>query len=404
MDQDREYKVLLVDNDCPNAIAIRRELDEITAFKQNRHTAAGVTEACWILEQISIDFLIIDLCGVDAGTLYNFSEVYDRAGTTISIAIQDAHENRPAVLAVSEKADLIVVGEEVSSDLLSRELVRLRMLKEYQRRPGLGLADTNRFGLDLSTPMTSVIGLSEVMSQYVQRDGLNGGGDSSDFRPFGEKILLASFLEATSLEPDYSFVELRPVLNTVIRTLRKSFSNRKVRLSLLPEVPRVLVLDESKLKQMLNTVLWAALLSSDRATVSLVVGWKKEGETTCDLTFLTGIEGENLSWPATRVETIWDDADNQQTVSAINLRLRIVERIADVFGGELSERIISGDSIRLHLHLPRVTMVVLENSATELRSSHLRKVNDVSVVPPGKPADRSLPDRKQSSRLRRYEC
>ncbi len=404
MDQDRKYKVLLVDNDCPNALAIRRELERITAFEQERHMAAGVAEACWTLETLSIDYLVIDLCGVDAGALDRYSEVFDRAGTTVSIAILDAHENRPVVLGVADRADLKLTGEQVSSDVLCRELVRLRLAKEYRHHSRLNLADSERLSFNASAPMTSVIGLSEVMSQYVQKNDVKGEHSAQDFRPFGEKIFLGSFLEATSLEPDYSFVELRPVLHSVIRMLNKSFPDRMVRLSLLPDVPDVLVLDESKLKKMLNTLLWAGLISSKCATVSLVVGWKQKDDTTCDLTFLTGLEGKDLSWPSSRVETIWDDGDDQHTLSAINLRLRIVERLADVFGGELSERIISSDSIRLHLHLPGVTMVLSESPPSKPVSSHLRKASDVSVVASSKVTPGTLSDRRQATRSRRYNC
>jgi hypothetical protein len=414
MDKERIYKILYVDNDCCNATLVRQQLSAITVFQHRIIGVRGIKEALWMLESIPIDYLIINICAPQTVAVEDLTPLYDRKGTALALVIGDADARSDMAVCAEREADRYLSAARISTDLLSNELVRLRMIRDSHKRstPGNGKADI--FAFDPTVPITSVIGLSEIMSRYVHSASLRDETGESAFgadeaRPFSEDILLGSMLEATSLKPDYTFVELRPFLQDLVRSDNRSSADgpSRVRLTITPDLPAVVVQDQKKMHKILNSLLSAARLSSESASIALLARGRLNDDAQTDLSIHITVEGPDLRWPDSPAESVWDPDDDRPEVAAIRLRTRIARRIADVLNGSVSVTRSSETSLRILVLFPGLAATDSHahgdgSFTTRPGQPHLR---EVSVLPASAAPDSpSLEEREDVLELSEGSC
>lgn len=218
---------------------------------------------------------------------------------------------------------------------------------------------------EIRSPMNAILGFSELLepegltprqSQYVR--AIRDSGAS--LLQLINDILDLSKLEAGKLElhPDPTDMRdscefLRTVFGqqAVVKSLQLQFE-------LSPNLPRALLLDRLRLRQVLVNLLGNAIKFTDRGYVKTRVSWHsaEKGETG---TLMIDVQDTGIGIPADKLEEIFQpfvQADSRRTAEreGTGIGLTIVKRVTELMGGNLTVESSVGQGTTFHLRFPEV--------------------------------------------------
>jgi signal transduction histidine kinase/DNA-binding response OmpR family regulator len=218
---------------------------------------------------------------------------------------------------------------------------------------------------EIRSPMNAILGFSELLepegltpkqSQYVR--AIRDSGAS--LLQLINDILDLSKLEAGKLElhPDPTDMRdscefLRTVFGqqAVLKSLQLQFE-------LSPNLPRALLLDRLRLRQVLVNLLGNAIKFTERGFVKTRVSWQceKDAETG---TLLIDVEDTGIGIPADKLEEVFQpfvQADSRRTAEreGTGMGLTIVKRVTELMGGSLAVESSPGHGTTFHLRFPDV--------------------------------------------------
>jgi signal transduction histidine kinase/CheY-like chemotaxis protein len=218
---------------------------------------------------------------------------------------------------------------------------------------------------EIRSPMNAILGFSELLepegltpkqSQYVR--AIRDSGAS--LLQLINDILDLSKLEAGKLElhPDPTDMRdscefLRTVFGqqAVVKSLQLQFE-------LSPNLPRALLLDRLRLRQVLVNLLGNSIKFTDRGYVKTRVSWHSEekGETG---TLMIDVQDTGIGIPADKLEEIFQpfvQADSRRTAEreGTGIGLTIVKRVTELMGGNLAVESSVGTGTTFHLRFPGV--------------------------------------------------
>lgn len=200
---------------------------------------------------------------------------------------------------------------------------------------------------EIRSPMNAILGFSELLepdgltpkqAQYVRAIRDSGAA----LLHLINDILDLSKLEAGKLElhPDPTDMHdscefLRTVFGqqAVIKSLQLQFE-------LSPNLPRALLLDRLRLRQVLVNLLSNAIKFTDRGCVKTRVSWESRGDSRSG-TLLLEVEDTGIGIPAAKLEEIFKpfvQADSRPTAEneGTGIGLTIVKRLTELMGGSLA--------------------------------------------------------------------
>jgi CheY-like chemotaxis protein/anti-sigma regulatory factor (Ser/Thr protein kinase) len=213
--------------------------------------------------------------------------------------------------------------------------------------------------------MNAILGFSELLepegltpkqSQYVR--AIRDSGAS--LLQLINDILDLSKLEAGKLELHLDPTDIRDsceFLRTVFgqQVLTKSL---QLQFEISPDVPRALLLDRLRLRQVLVNLLGNAIKFTERGSVKLRVSWKSE-ENAISGTLMIDVEDTGIGIAADKLEEVFKpfvQVDSRPTTEkdGSGIGLTIVKRIMDLMGGVLTVESVVGQGTVFHLQLANV--------------------------------------------------
>lgn len=218
---------------------------------------------------------------------------------------------------------------------------------------------------EIRSPMNAILGFSELLepegltrkqSQYVR--AIRDSGAS--LLQLINDILDLSKLEAGKLELHPDPTDMRDsceFLRTVFgqQAVMKSL---QLQFELAPNLPRALLLDRLRLRQVLVNLLGNAIKFTDHGFIRTRVWWQSRGDGESG-TLLIDVEDTGIGIPAHKLEEVFQafvQADSRRTSEkeGSGIGLTIVKRVTHLMGGSLTLESTVGQGTTFHLRFPNV--------------------------------------------------
>ncbi|HEY1765075.1 MAG TPA: ATP-binding protein [Opitutaceae bacterium] len=202
---------------------------------------------------------------------------------------------------------------------------------------------------EIRTPMNAILGFSDLLSAQLQqnskaRDYARAIRDStSSLLQLINDILDLSKIEAGMIElrPEPTAMrEVADFLRTVF-TQQAAIKGLKLEIGLEPGLPQALMLDRSRLRQILVNLIGNAIKFTEQGTVEVQLSWKFDTAERSLGTFLIEVDDTGAGIPADRQNDIFEpfvqiDSTRSGEARGTGLGLSIVKRLAAKMGGTVS--------------------------------------------------------------------
>jgi CheY-like chemotaxis protein/anti-sigma regulatory factor (Ser/Thr protein kinase) len=125
------------------------------------------------------------------------------------------------------------------------------------------------------------------------------------------------------------------------------------------DLPRALLLDRTRLRQVLVNLVGNAVKFTDRGYIRVVVRWEAQQDSTSRVMLAIEVEDTGVGIPEDRLEEIFKpfaqaDAARAKEKQGTGLGLAIVKRLVERMGGQVGVASIVGQGTTFHLRLPDV--------------------------------------------------
>ncbi len=274
---------------------------------------------------------------------------------TLSPNGQECHA---VVLDITERKQLEYYQERARGELVEGKLHAEQAVKEKS-------AFLANMSHEIRSPMNVILGFSELLepegltpkqSQYVR--AIRDSGAS--LLTLINDILDLTKLEAGKLELHADPTDMRDsceFLRTVFgqQVLTKSL---QLQFEVSPDLPRALLLDRLRLRQVLVNLLGNAIKFTERGGVKLRISWKSQEDASSG-TLMIDVEDTGIGIPADKLEEVFKpfvQVGSRQTVEkqGSGIGLTIVKRIMDLMGGVLTVDSVVGQGTVFHLQWAKV--------------------------------------------------
>jgi signal transduction histidine kinase/DNA-binding response OmpR family regulator len=218
---------------------------------------------------------------------------------------------------------------------------------------------------EIRSPMNAILGFSELLepdgltpkqAQYVRAIRDSGAA----LLHLINDILDLSKLEAGKLELHPDPTDMRDscgFLRTVFgqQALTKSL---QLQFEISPDLPRALMLDRLRLRQVLVNLLSNAIKFTERGCVKTRVSWEPQGEGRSG-TLMIDVEDTGIGIPAEELQEVFKpfvQAEGQQTAEkeGTGIGLTIVKRLTELMGGSVTVESTVGQGTVFHLRFANV--------------------------------------------------
>jgi signal transduction histidine kinase/DNA-binding response OmpR family regulator len=218
---------------------------------------------------------------------------------------------------------------------------------------------------EIRSPMNAILGFSELLepdgltpkqAQYVRSIRDSGAA----LLHLINDILDLSKLEAGKLELHPEPTDMRDscgFLRTVFgqQAVTKSL---QLQFEISPTLPRALLLDRLRLRQVLVNLLSNAIKFTERGRVKTLVSWESQADGRSG-TLLIDVEDTGIGIPAEELEEVFKpfvQAEARQTVEkeGTGIGLTIVKRLTELMGGSLTVNSKVGQGTVFHLRFENV--------------------------------------------------
>lgn len=246
---------------------------------------------------------------------------------------------------------------------------------------------------EIRTPMNAILGFSELMEGVVVSE--KAKNYLSVIRSSGESLLelINDLLDLSKIEAGH--VELNPepmdlmqTVNATVALVAPQAEKKKLALTVDPDsdLPRSVVLDRIRLRQILLNLLSNAVKFTEAGSVSVRIGLEttEEENDRVGLVFSVSDTGRGVS--PDQKEKIFlpfhqENLDEQSVVSGTGLGLNISQRLAELMGGSIELTSELGKGSTFTLRIPTVEISDEEPQTTQRTDKE--KV-DFNRLPPSK--------------------
>ncbi len=199
---------------------------------------------------------------------------------------------------------------------------------------------------EIRTPMNAILGFAEILSGQINdklhREYLSAimsGGKS--LLVLINDILDLSKVEASKLELEYKPVDIYGVLKDIERIFSKSITDKGLDFSFYidPKLPARLILDNTRLRQILLNLTGNAIKFTETGYVKILVICKEEGENEIELEISvkdTGIGIKEDQRDAIFSVFYQQTGQDQNKYGGAGLGLAITKRLTEIMNGEIS--------------------------------------------------------------------
>ena len=323
-----------------------------------------------IIGPLAIFWLIVTVASVISGAMAwsRFSHSFEA-----SVVAEQFRESMKHLQQITWVAGLLGVG----AGLFALYFYRIDYYQERARRELLeeklhaeqAVLEKSAFLANMSheirSPMNAILGFSELLepdgltpkqSQYVRAIRDSGAA----LLHLINDILDLSKLEAGKLELHPDPTDMRDsceFLRTVFgqQAVMKSL---QLQFELAPDLPRALLLDRLRLRQVLVNLLGNAIKFTEQGCVKTRVSWQKQEQDGTG-TLLIDVEDTGIGIPVDKLEEVFKpfvQADSRRTAEkeGTGIGLTIVKRLTELMGGTLAVESTVGQGTIFHLRFTNV--------------------------------------------------
>ena len=254
---------------------------------------------------------------------------------------------------------------------------------------------------EIRTPMNAILGFTEILREQVQNNQHRRyletiNTSSKTLLSLINDILDLSKIEAGKMELQYEQIDVRSLVREVeaIFSLRIQEKSLYFTVSVAPEVPSMLFLDEVRLRQVLFNLVGNAVKFTEQGGVAvditattavnpLVANGNGGASRCCDLTL--EVHDTGIGIPTEQITRIFEPFQQQEGQSTrkyggTGLGLTITRRLTEMMNGTIEvESSAAGSTFRVRLFSVR-TGEGRENTADDILTTNDISMNGMTVV------------------------
>jgi signal transduction histidine kinase/ActR/RegA family two-component response regulator len=222
---------------------------------------------------------------------------------------------------------------------------------------------------EIRTPMNAILGFSELLStelrepkhrQYLQ----SIRASASSLLQLINDILDISKVEAGVLELRPEPTDPRELCDFITAVFNESAAKKGVKLEckVADDLPRALLLDRLRLRQILVNLVGNAVKFTDRGRISTSVTWEKEDRGS-HVTLIIEVQDTGVGIPKDKLDAIFKPfiqagkhRDKEKTGSGLGLA--IVNRLTQLLDGTVTVTSVMGQGSAFHIRFPNVPVSV----------------------------------------------
>ncbi|MDM8552300.1 response regulator [Desulfobacterales bacterium HSG2] len=200
---------------------------------------------------------------------------------------------------------------------------------------------------DIRTPMNAILGFTEILEGEIRDEqqkrhlsSIKSGGKS--LLGLINDILDLSKIEAGKLKPEYSAVNL----HTLLKDMEQIFSHKifekglEFRIETEPDLPKMIITDETRLRQIFMNLMGNAVKFTDSGHVKLSVNHCCFDEKQSRADILFSVEDTGIGIPQDQQESVFSAFEQQKGQShakfgGTGLGLAITKHLTEMMGGEI---------------------------------------------------------------------
>jgi signal transduction histidine kinase/response regulator of citrate/malate metabolism len=248
------------------------------------------------------------------------------------------------------------------------ELDQARMLAESEsREKSTFLANMSH---EIRTPMNAILGFSELLAGDLQNPKHRDYVRSIRTSATSLLQLINDLLDMSKVEA--GLVELRPeptdpreICEFVKILFSGPAAKRRVRLlcKVAEDLPRALLLDRGRLRQILVNLVSNAVKFTDRGRIDVVVNWEKQPDSSSRITLIIEVEDTGVGIPKDKLDLVFKPfvqagVHPDKEKSGSGLGLAIVRQLVHLMGGTITVASVAGQGSAFHLRFPDVPVSV----------------------------------------------
>ena len=253
-------------------------------------------------------------------------------------------------------------------EMRENELVQARLLAESENREkSTFLANMSH---EIRTPMNAILGFSELLAGELQnpkhRDYVRSIRTSAtSLLSLINDLLDMSKVEAGLLELRPEPTDPREICEFIKIVFSGPAAKRGVKLlcKVADDLPRALLLDRGRLRQILVNLVNNAVKFTDHGRIDVVVTWEKQADSSSRILLVIEVEDTGVGIPKDKLEVIFKPfmqarmhLDKEE--SGTGLGLAIVHQLVHLMGGTVTVASVVGQGTAFHLRFPDVPVSV----------------------------------------------
>jgi signal transduction histidine kinase/FixJ family two-component response regulator len=296
------------------------------------------------------------------------------------LASESAQRAREDTVQQNNLLQQEIKAHEITEMALNKAREKAEAANEAKSRYVIGLSH------ELRTPLNSILGYAQLMEQdsdlpVHRRNGVRVIRDSAQhLSGLIDNLLDISRIEADKLTIHRDRISLHEFLDQLLQMfhIQAETTGLEFRVSISPHVPRHVVADEKRLRQILINLLSNAFKYTRHGHVDLLVDYRSQVTTFRVSDTGLGISEQDLERIYQPFETLPDA--NSELSKGTGLGLTISKLLAEIMGGDLTATSKAGEGscFTLKLLLPPIEKEI----PTVLRTPHVRKhlLREKSIV------------------------
>ena len=237
---------------------------------------------------------------------------------------------------------------------------------------------------EIRTPMNSVLGFSELLEKQITDpihkdylDAIRRGGQT--LLEIINDILDLSKIEAGKLELILESVDIKQLALEMesIFSIKMIQKNLHFKLDIDPDIPKYLLLDSTRLRQILFNLIGNAIKFTSHGQISLHIHKLHEDSEKSKVDLLISVEDSGIGIPKENLEHIFDAFEQQrgqdQKYGGTGLGLAISKKLAIMMGGDLTVKseVNKGSTFSVILHNISISSIEAEDKILQKPLEHL---------------------------------